>query len=821
MKKLLLTSLAALAFAATAAAETQTLVTNGKTCTVTTLIDRDLGPGVRYTRLRLPEYPLNVNMLRVDITNPYNMMETTQANDRLYGTELLSNASKRLSQPGHQVLAGTNANFWCVSPQPPFSDLLIGYTYNGSVRNGATVSNINMYSDQWNGGYKHTGIVGVTPGPDKKAVSSNNWAWKGYATSDKFGTAEIINVNRTVRANELGMFNKYYGNTRTFKCVEQYGDENGTQHFREQDGVATEVYCTFDAGQEWSAGRDMTFTVMEIKHNAGKGTLGNYDLALVGRDAPAASLDKLAIGDKVTVRTSFIDPDGKEVEFLNLVGGNAQIMNNGELTKYATSESYNSMVYSRTCMGTDAGGTTLYMLVADKATDPFYGSSEGCPSSVICDIAKLYGCVNMTNFDAGGSAEFLVGDKIVNKTTESYPRAVANGFLAISTAPEDNVVTRLEFYEYELKAPVFASFSPRVIAYNKYGAVISDNFKGFTLSCPAEAGTCEADCFNAGPDGIESTLTATYGGVSVTKPIKIVSAPIGLRVKPTVVINHVRKPAMDITAEVDGLTYSYDLSKVDWEIADNTIAEISRDGILSGIKDGETELTARVGTFVDKATVKVQIAGSEILPLGGGTMVPDDWTVSCVSLTKSKVKLTPVEGSSDCAFGVDYSISATRAPSLTLACNEELYSLPEQFRLTINPGSAVISKISISLQPANTIKAVSIDKEVTLDANRDNVIDFDLSEIGDINDIAFYPISFSTVKFSFGNGKGDYHFDVRQIGGKHQYFTGIDDISADGTGDSSAHAILYNLQGMRVGANPAPGVYIRRQGSKSQKVIIR
>ena len=86
MKKLLLLTAISLSFQAATADEPISLTTNGKNCTVNVLLDRDLGPGVRYTRLRLPEYPLNVNMLRVDVTNPYNKMVTTQANDRLYST---------------------------------------------------------------------------------------------------------------------------------------------------------------------------------------------------------------------------------------------------------------------------------------------------------------------------------------------------------------------------------------------------------------------------------------------------------------------------------------------------------------------------------------------------------------------------------------------------------------------------------------------------------------------------------------------------------------------------------------------------------------
>ena len=47
------------------------------------LISKEIGPGVLYQRYRLPDYPLNFNILKVDLNNPYNSVETTLAIDNL------------------------------------------------------------------------------------------------------------------------------------------------------------------------------------------------------------------------------------------------------------------------------------------------------------------------------------------------------------------------------------------------------------------------------------------------------------------------------------------------------------------------------------------------------------------------------------------------------------------------------------------------------------------------------------------------------------------------------------------------------------------
>lgn len=820
MRKLLLLGIAVLS-TVPASFAAETLVTNGKTCTLNVLIDRDLGPGIHYTRLRLPEYPLNVNMLRIDVTNPYNSMETTQANEQLYGTETLVNAAKRQSTTGHKAVAGANANFWCVSNQPPFSDLLIGLPYNGSVRNGKIIAELNMYSDQWNGGYQHTGVLGVTE--DRQVYSHNNYTWRGYVRYDAWkdasnenGSKEIITVNKTVRANELGMYNSFYGPTRTFKCVDQYAGTDGRQHFKTLDNVATEVYLTLDEGQRWSTWGDMVFTVKEIKQNAGAGALGEYDLALVGRDDKAAALNKLEVGAKVTVQNGFYTEDGTLLKINNLVGGNAQVMLAGELTSYCSSEGYNSQVYSRTGYGTDKDHKTLYIIVIDKSTDPVYGNSAGCPSSVMCDIARHYGCYDMTNFDAGGSAQMFVDNAVINKTTESTPRAVANGMFAYDIAPEDNVITRLAFDDYNLQAPVYTSFSPRILAYNQYGSLINDNVQSFTLSCPAEAGSCKGETFTASGTPGTYTLTATVNGVSVTKEITIVDAQPSIRIKP-ILIDHVRKYAMEVTATVDRNVYTYNPASIAWTSTDDAVASVDANGVLTGKKDGKVTLTGNIGDFSDQTEVTVEIPTKPAYAISGANGAFEEWTTTATAV--KPITLTKLDG--DDAMHVEYKITSTRGTKFTLTNKKVLFSLPDALKFVVNPGTATFKNIAVSVHPANAARPVTVTLTPTLEANKDNEITVPMTEFGDPADLAFYPATFNSIAFSPGDKTGTYSIDIKSMQAVYNnYESGVSDIVSDASADAPVE--LYNLQGIRVStANAAPGLYIRRQGNRSEKIIIR
>ena len=102
-------------FAATMSASAITIPIQGTDYQTDILIDRDLGPGVNYKRLRIPDFPLNVNMITMDLNNPYNRVETTQGGEQLGKTEKLANAYTRQYTAEKRPLAGANGNFWCVS----------------------------------------------------------------------------------------------------------------------------------------------------------------------------------------------------------------------------------------------------------------------------------------------------------------------------------------------------------------------------------------------------------------------------------------------------------------------------------------------------------------------------------------------------------------------------------------------------------------------------------------------------------------------------------------------------------------------------------
>ena len=731
------------------------------------LINRDLGPGVNYKRIRIPDFPLNVNMVTMDLNNPYNRVETTQGGEQLGKTEKLANAYTRQYTDEKRPLAGANGNFWCVSGQWPWAEYLVGATFNGNVRNGEIITETNAHTDWWGHNNGSPGCVAITP--DKRMYIDFMY-YRGWVTNEKLGSLVIHQTNKLVRDGEIGLYNHFFGRDKSFIPADQYADESGTQRLRRAENVSTEVYLKINEGNEWMVGRPMSCTVQEVKTNAGAGQLGDYDLCLMGRGANKDLLATLVPGDVLTIDLKWLQPDGSAPEIEQLIGGNGVVMVDGVLTDLNTVDSYNSKTYSRTAYGTTADRKTLINVVIDMSVDPVYGKSAGCNTFVMCDIMKYFGCTNIMNMDAGGSAQMMVEGKVVNKTTEGTPRAVANGWFFYSIAPQDDVITRLEFEECSLQAPIYSQYQPVILGYNQYGDLIDKNVQGFTLSCPDSLGTCNGMKFIAGGKACLSELTATYNGVSVTKKIDIVDAEIAIRIKP-LLIDATREYPMEVTAQIGENIYTYDPSSIVWTVADPSVAEIDENGVLRGLKEGTTQVVGLVGEFLDTTQVTVEIAKAAVVPASDMT----GWTVKGPS------------GITNGALAEDGMLSFTygspRSPYIQISKEVKYYSLPDKLWLEFTP-TVDVKTVNVDMRTPQHTKVNKIDIAPTTGdvfaAGTKHRIELPISALGDPADLMIYPITLQYINFTISANtayKGEQSILISELSAEYGNFASVESVT--------------------------------------------
>ncbi|MBD5170651.1 MAG: phosphodiester glycosidase family protein [Bacteroidales bacterium] len=818
MKKIFRTSVAAagllmcassVAFAAEEAVNHQINI-GDKEYTATLLQKRDIGPGTTWRRIRIQEYPLNVNLVTMDMSNPYNRVETFQGQDKLGSTESIVGAAQRLSSENHVAVAAANGNFWCVSNQAPWSDLLIGTTYGGNLRNGKIITETNNASDMWCGTPLQICLIGADP----ERLWIEPLVWRGYVSNPSIGYLDFQQVNKVVRDGEIGLYNSYYPAGKSFQPVNMNGN-----HFEIVDKVSTEVLLKLAEGEEWTTGADMKTVVTEVRKDAGRGTLGSNDLALVGRGANREALAKLAVGDTVTLNSSWTSFQTWETPRLeNALQALALVLKDGEIDPQTNQQnSYNNQVYPKTIYGCSKDNKTLYIMTIDKSIDPVWGSSAGCPSWVACEILKDYGCWRAAAVDAGGSTEMFVTDRIVNRTTEGNPRAVANGWMVFATSPTDNEIARLEFDEVELTVPVLSQPTPKVLGYNKYGMLINEDVQGISFTCTPEAGECIDGHFYAASTPGTGQLTASFGGVSVSKPITVTDAEVAIRLK-DIIIDHVRQYPIEVQALVDGNQFDYKPSTLTWTSSDPSVADVDSEGVLKGLKNGVTVLHGQIGQFTDSTTVHVEIPESPVMVLES----IDPWKTSMTSIKNPQVTLGDNNN-----INLSYQISSSRAPKLTIQRDSRMFGLPDGITMKVNPGTNVsIKSIVLSVQGANQSRAVTMTVTPELEPSKDNEIYFDfhkLDETTDLTqDLAFYPVTFKSLAFNFGNATGNYSFDITTPAASYNnHASGVEDITVE-NGQIDGKAMYFNLDGVRVAeTNLAPGIYIVRQGSKVSKILVK
>lgn len=507
------------------ALKAENVTIDGKVYQMDRLIERQIAPGTRYLRLQFPEIPQNVNLVMVDLTNPYVGVENSVAKESAKGTELIASAATRLTAKDHKPVAGQNANFWAVSSQAPDGKMFGSQTRSISIRNGRIVTECNMNKEMAFGGPETmTGLLAISP--EGKAYVDFCSPAIVFRVNDAIPLASVQQCNKGIHPDEIAMYNRFYGLETAFRPVAAELDANGFYQLAE-DGDAYEVIADLADGESWKGGAFIDFIVKEVRPAGGKGTLGNHDLALVGRGRGRTKIENIKEGDKISLKYSLTFNKGTDAAVAPMIqtaiGGNILTMRNGELTSMNSVSSYDYNTYARSLYGTSADGKTLYMMVIDKSTDPEYGRSAGLSTAKASQIARHFGCANMLQCDGGGSAQMFVDGKVINKTTESTPRAVANCIMVFDNAPESAEVGSIQIDSpgEVIELPVGATFTPGVRVFNEYGSYLKDVKVGYTIECTEGLGTVSTLSMTASQTPAYGYITVKYRGKSVTRAVSV------------------------------------------------------------------------------------------------------------------------------------------------------------------------------------------------------------------------------------------------------------------------------------------------------------
>lgn len=739
-----------------------------------TIVHRQVGPGIINTIIRIPGYPLNVYLLETDLCNPYNRVETTIGYNTVGRTELLTDAYTRNRTASRRPVAACNANFWCVTGNgSPTMDFELGSPFGAVVRNDSVYLNTESNVDAWDGGPSRTAACVIS---QDKTLYFGHFTCGGTITSAKLEHALTLNtVNRRNLPHTAVLWTPAFGRSRAFETNWIGYNETG-------EALADNYYLIFKPGSHWLVNQDMTFIIAKVVKGADRQSLGDYDACITATGGMKQELDVLAQGDEITINHGWNYNEETKVTPLieNMVEGNAPVMHNGELTGRNTDEEYNSKVYSRTAYGCSADGKRLYMIVIDKSTSKLYGASAGCSTTVMCEILKsLYPDIcEVVNMDAGGSAQMMVDGEIINTTTEGTPRAVACGWMLETEAPEDNEIASIQFYDFRADLPIYSSYTPRIVGFNRYGEVVDDNLTGFTLTCDEVLGYTEGGTLVLSGNVTTACVTAHYNGLTATAPVRTMEAQPSIAMKPMILVDN-REFPIEVNATILGETFYYDGSKLLWTVDNPDIATITH-GKVKGLQNGKTAFQCLIGDFLDSDSITVEISDREYIEQQW-----DGWT-----LKGAGAKNLVIDENGNLSF----SYSSHRAPYIQMAKDITFYSLPDSISITFT-STLPLQYIQVDLRNTvfNKLNYLEFGRDTGFEAGREYTLNFDLAAMGGVDNLLTYPLNMQLIKFTpVKSNFGEHVIAIKSLRAHYPINVTVSgDVNGDGVVNSSDVTALY------------------------------
>lgn len=699
-----------------------TMYVNGKDYAIDTIIPKhSVGPGCEYAFYRLPDRPMTIHVLEMDLTNPYVDMQVVNAGDAALSTERPSAMYARFDAPGHDMIAAHNGDFFTTSSTM--------YTRSGLSRMGLICDGeiaVNPVSQP---------LLYLTP--DRKPYIDRVHFNSSVTHNGKSVTLNALNMpclefNTATGTNFLSLYTEAWG-----KTIYEYYTGGKIAILKPRDGESF----------KYPSNTTITAVVESVKDNPGNPTIPTGCAVLHGVGTSADFIGAMAAGEEITIniRTSTNGfPDHIDID--EAIGGSGHIiLQDGEITNIGNPE-----CHPRTFMGINKEGTKIYSIVID-------GRNSAISAGITLDdqgyVLKALGGWTGVNLDGGGSTVMYVNEEIKNHPSDGTERYVGNGVIFFSKAPVDDNFATLEFEPRAYKVPITATFRPIVYAYNQYGLLKSKDVVDAVITCDPHIGTMKDGIFTATAEQTSGYLYATYNGLTTKQLVSTILTDVNL-INNSYIVDDRRGYTIQMDATIGNFTYEVDAATVDWASSNAEVAEVI-DGKVYGYKNGTATFTGTSSNFNGALNITVEIPEKDQQPLYP-SIVAENWTLKQSGGTG--LTMTP-NGS---GFDLTYTGNAARSNYITASSTTTTYSLPYGVRIDINPGNAPITKMQLAIADnlGNRGNLIISDTNIPANTLTSYVIPFSNVEGIDINNNAAYPITVSNIRFDMGKSDKDVQFKI-------------------------------------------------------------
>lgn len=709
-----------LASSATIASAQNTMYVNGQNYAIDTIVPKhSVGPGCEYAFYRLPDRPMTVHVLEMDLTNPYVDMQVVNGGDAAVATERPSSMYARFDSPEHDMIAAHNGDFFTTTVNQT------GISRMGLYCDGECVFNP----------VSHPLLV-LTPErvPYIDYVHFNSFVThKGNTT--RLHTLNMLTLEFTtdpnVNPNLLSLFTNAFGKNMNMYST---GGKIAVIKAKDDSNLSYKSNCTLEC------------VIESVSDNPGQAAIPENAAILHGVGTSADFLAAMAPGDEISIqlRTSTNEfPDHLDVD--EAIGGSGHIiLKNGEITNIGNPE-----CHPRTFMGINKERTKIYSVVVD-------GRQASVSAGITLDdqgyVLKALGAWDGINLDGGGSSVMYINEEIKNSPSDVSERYVGNGVIFFSKAPVDENFATLAFEPRAYKIPITATFRPIIYAYNQYGLLKSKDVTDAVITCDPHIGTIKDGVFTATNEQTSGYLYATYNGLTTKQLVTTVMSEVRL-VNDSYIVDDRRGYPIQMDAQIGNFIYEVNAATVDWASTDADVANVV-DGLVYGYKNGAVSLTGASSNFNGNLNITVEI------PENDYQAIDTAFDATSWSLKQGGGKNIAISENGS-GLNITYTGSGSaRNNYITLAKTLTTYSLPYGVRFDINPGDATITNMQIAIADklGNRGNLNITNTEIPKNTKSTFIVPF--TDIVDINNNASYPITISNLRFDMSKSDKDKEYKI-------------------------------------------------------------
>ncbi|TFH00761.1 MAG: T9SS type A sorting domain-containing protein [Calditrichales bacterium] len=599
-------------------------------------LTQQVGPGVVHRKYIAPKAPWTLDVVEIDLTNPYISLETLKANNRLAARETPSSMSVRNSSDGHQVVSAVNGDFYDGNSMPIGTQVMNGVILKLPVNR--PVIGVGSENDPMAGVVSFSGQV----------IHPN-------------GINAIHGVNQTRLTDQLVVYNHYYGISTGTNA---YGTEVRVRHLT-----------------DWVVNDTVRCVVDSIRSGAGDMGISSNGIVLSGHGSSAAYLQNtMQKGDTIAVVMK-LKPGLDRIK--QLVGGNPTIIRNGQNYAIIVGGSFVTDRHPRTAAGFSQDSSKFYLVTVDGRQT----ISKGMSLIEMADFMIDLGIWNAINLDGGGSTVMVVRDQIENSPSDGSERPVTNGFAVISSAPKGPLAS-LQVRPDNERIVIGKSLLFKASGWDENYSPVSIDQNNLTFEVSGSMGSIDNTGLFTAANDVDSGYVIVRNGDLIDSAYVRIKTVTKIAISPKSATTDTNEPIQFVMSAIDedGLPAPISSISYEWECLHPEIGSVDSTGIFKGKKEGQAAVVARIAGIADTAWVNVEvIEGTAVLD---SMIHVGSWSVSGILYDDANTSISVVDTPSTLANGalrLDYQFvrSSVGRSYVYLNTDIQVFGLPDTISLDV------------------------------------------------------------------------------------------------------------------------------------------